>query len=298
MERTSRSMALRFSVVVALFTVVSGSGLGVAQPGEATKKDVGGGGGSAAPVDGSGAPKEFVGKDGAPMVLIPGGEFVMGSPDGEGLDNEQPEHKVWVDAFYLDKYEVTNGRYEKFMEETGHAMPKFWEQLDLTVHSELPVIGVSWQDAKAYCEWAEKRLPTEAEWEYAARGTDHRRYPWGNAAPNDQLANYGKKWSHKFYNDRLEPVTSHEAGKSPFGIYNMAGNVFEWVADWYEIKYYRRSPERNPTGPSEGELKVMRGGSWNFASEYLRTTSRMQMKPIEREADLGIRCARNVGQSS
>ncbi len=284
-------------VAVLLFSLVSTSGtvIATAETGEGLKKEPSGEEKPAPAADTARLSKEFVGKDGAPMVLIPAGEFVMGSPDGEGLDNEQPEHKVWVDAFYLDKYEVTNARYEKFMEETGHPMPKFWEQLDMTVHGELPVIGVSWQDAKAYCEWAEKRLPTEAEWEYAARGTDRRRYPWGNAAPSEHLANYGKKWSHKFYNDRLEPVTSHEAGKSPFGIYNMAGNVFEWVADWYEIKYYHRSPERNPPGPAEGDLKVMRGGSWNFASEYIRTTSRMKLKPIEREADLGIRCARNAG---
>ncbi len=282
-------------VAVLFFSMVSGSGTVTAadQAGEGLQKESGGEAAPAAKADTAAMPKEIVGKDGAPMVLIPAGEFVMGSPDGEGLDNEQPEHKVWVDTFYLDKYEVTNARYEKFMEETGRARPKFWEQLDLTVHSELPVIGVSWHDAKAYCEWAEKRLPTEAEWEYAARGTDRRRYPWGNAEPNGQLANYAKRWSYKFYDDRLEPVNSHEAGKSPFGIYNMAGNVFEWVADWYEIKYYMRSPDRNPSGPETGELKVMRGGSWNFAGEYIRTTSRMKLKPTEREADVGIRCARS-----
>lgn len=283
-------------VAVLFFCMVSTSGTmtATAETGERLKQEPGGEAAPAAKADTASLPKEFVGKDGAPMVLIPAGEFVMGSPDGEGLDNEQPEHKVWVDAFYLDKFEVPNGRYEKFMEETGRARPKFWEQLDLTVHSELPVIGVSWHDAKAYCEWAEKRLPTEAEWEYAARGTDRRRYPWGNAEPNAQLANYAKRWSYKFYDDRLEPVNSHEAGKSPFGVYNMAGNVFEWVTDWYEIKYYARSPERNPSGPETGELKVMRGGSWNFASEYIRTTSRMKLKPMEREADVGIRCARSV----
>lgn len=285
------------AAVLALSIIAAGGIMTMAvtaETGQALEKAAGGEVVPARKTDTADMPKEVVGKDGAPMVLIPAGEFVMGSPDGEGLDNEQPEHKVWVDAFYLDKYEVTNARYEKFMEETGRARPKFWEQLDLTVHSELPVVGVSWDDAKAYCEWAEKRLPTEAEWEYAARGTDRRRYPWGNAEPNAQLANYAKRWSHKFYDDRLEPVNSHEAGKSPFGVYNMAGNVFEWVADWYEIKYYMRSPERNPPGPETGELKVMRGGSWNFASEYLRTASRMKLKPLEREADIGIRCARSV----
>lgn len=296
MDVTLSHKASWAGVAVLLFSLVSTSGtvIATAETGEGLKKEPSGEEKPAPAADTARLPKEFLGKDGAPMVLIPAGEFVMGVPEGEGLDNEQPEHKVWVDAFYLDKFEVTNARYEKFMDETGRARPKFWEQLDLTVHGELPVIGVSWDDAKAYCEWAEKRLPTEAEWEYAARGTDRRRYPWGNTEPNGQLANYAKRWSYKFYDDRLEPVNSHEAGKSPFGIYNMAGNVFEWVADWYEIKYYTRSPERNPSGPETGELKVMRGGSWNFASEYIRTTSRMKLKPIEREADVGIRCARGV----
>jgi formylglycine-generating enzyme required for sulfatase activity len=284
-------VAVPIASLVAAFVFVVAAGAAT----EGSQKEAGGESKSAAKSEASGTPKEFVGKDDALMALIPAGEFVMGSPDGEGLDNEQPEHKVWVDAFYLDRFEATNARYEKFMEETGHVRPKFWEQLDVTLHGELPVIGVSWHDAKAYCEWAEKRLPTEAEWEYAARGTDRRRYPWGNDAPSAQLANYDKNWSYKFYEDRLARVGSHEGGRSPFGVYNMAVNVFEWVADWYEIKYYLRSPGRNPAGPPAGDVKVMRGGSWNFASEYIRTTSRMKLKPADREADVGVRCARNAG---
>ncbi|MBI4401484.1 MAG: formylglycine-generating enzyme family protein [Nitrospirae bacterium] len=280
-------------MAVLVFSMVSAAWLvtATAQTSESLTKGGAGGGRPTAGAEAPGAPKEFMGKDGAPMVLIPSGEFVMGAP--EGIDDEQPEHRVWVDAFYLDKYEVTNARYDKFLEERGHARPKYWDQLDLSVHGELPVVGVDWRDAQAYCEWAEKRLPMEAEWEYAARGKDRRRYPWGNTEPTPNLANYGKRWSYKFYQDRLESVTSHEAGTSPYGIYNMAGNVFEWVADWYEIKYYVQSPERNPPGPPAGELKVARGGSWNFASEYLRTTSRMRFKPMYREADVGMRCARD-----
>lgn len=241
------------------------------------------------------APKELIGKDGAPMVLIPAGDFLMGSSDDDSELDERPEHRVWVDAFYLDKYEVSNARYDKFLEETGRVRPKFWEQIDLSVHGELPVVGVDWADAKAYCEWAGKRLPTEAEWEYAARGKDKRQFPWGSNPPAPQLANYGKPWSYKFYDDRLERVTSHEAGKSPFGVLHLAGNVWEWVADWYDEYYYESSPERNPPGPPEGKLRVVRGGSWNFAAEYMRTTARFKFDPIHRAADLGIRCARDVG---
>jgi formylglycine-generating enzyme required for sulfatase activity len=240
-----------------------------------------------------GPPKEFMGKDGAPMVLIPGGDFVMGSPDEEGYEDEHPEHRVSIAGFYLDKYEVTNARYDKFMEDTGHMRPEYWEQLDLTVQGEFPVVGVAWRDAQAYCEWAEKRLPTEAEWEYAARGGDRRRYPWGNAEPAANLANYGKRWSPKFYKDRLEPVKSFEEGKSPYGIHNMAGNVSEWVADWYEEKYYQGSPKQNPPGPQTGKMKVVRGGSWNFSPQYLRAASRLKFPPISRTADIGVRCARD-----
>ncbi|MGH7235199.1 MAG: formylglycine-generating enzyme family protein [Nitrospiraceae bacterium] len=239
--------------------------------------------------------KEFTGKDGTPMVLIPAGEFVMGSPDGEGESDEHPAHRVSISAFHLDKYEVTNTQYAKFLEETGRVMPEYWEQLDLSIHGELPVVGVDWQEAQAYCEWAEKRLPMEAEWEYAARGTDRRPYPWGNRAPTPDLANYGKPWSHKFYNDRLEPVKTREDGKSPYGIHHLAGNVSEWVADWYDETTYEHSPERNPAGPPTGKMKVVRGGSWNFASLYLRSASRLKFTPKYRAADLGVRCARDAG---
>jgi len=239
----------------------------------------------------TGMPAELTGKDGAPMVLIPAGEFVMGSPDGEGSEDEHPQHRVSVTAFYLDKYELTNARYSQFLDETGRVIPEYWEQVDLSIHGELPVIGLAWHDAEAYCQWAEKRLPTEAEWEYAARGNDHRTYPWGNAEPTEDLANYGKRWSHKFFGDRLEPVKSREGGKSPYGLHHLAGNVWEWVADWYDSKYYEHSPERNPPGPPTGKMKVVRGGSWNFSAGYLRSASRLKFPPTHRAADVGVRCA-------
>jgi formylglycine-generating enzyme required for sulfatase activity len=250
-------------------------------------------GGSQPGREAPGTPKEVIAKDGAPMVLIPGGDFVMGSPDEEGYEDEHPEHRVSLAAFYLDKYEVTNARYDKFLEDTGHVRPEYWEQLDLSVHGEVPVVGVAWADGQAYCEWAGKRLPTEAEWEYAARGMDRRRYPWGNTEPDAHLANYGKRWSHKFYQDRLATAKSHEEGKGPYGTHNMAGNVWEWVADWYEEKYYQGSPAQNPPGPPTGKMKVVRGGSWNFSPQYLRAASRLKFPPISRTADIGVRCARD-----
>ncbi|MGH7255203.1 MAG: formylglycine-generating enzyme family protein, partial [Nitrospirales bacterium] len=238
-------------------------------------------------------PREIVGEDGAPMVLIPAGEFLMGSSEDKWPE-EQPPHRVSFEAFYLDKFEVTNELYDKFLQATLHQRPKYWEQVELTEHADLPVVGVDWNDAEAYCRWAGKRLPTEAEWEYAARGTDGRTYPWGNAALTEEVANYGKGWSHKFYKDRLAPARSYEESKSPFGIYNMAGNVWEWVADWYDNKYYEQSPEKNPPGPPDGSKKVMRGGSWNFSGEYVRTTTRLYDIPKHRAADLGFRCARDA----
>ncbi|MFQ5933000.1 MAG: formylglycine-generating enzyme family protein [Nitrospiraceae bacterium] len=241
-------------------------------------------------------PKEITSSDDAPMVLIPAAEFVMGSPDGEGEKDEHPQHRVRIAAFYMDKYEVTVARYHQFLEATGHVRPDYWPREELKKYHERPVIGVDWNGARAYCEWAEKRLPTEAEWEYAARGKDGRRYPWGNTAPTPELANYGKVWTHNFYKDRLAPVGSHEGGKSPFGLHDMAGNVWEWVADWYDAKYYARSPEDNPPGPSSGSVKVLRGGSWSFVAAYMRAAGRLRFPPRHRDADIGLRCARDAGQ--
>lgn len=228
------------------------------------------------------------------MVLIPAGEFFMGSVEGEGLADERPQHRVRIDAFYMDTFEVTVARYEKFLDATGHVRPDFWPYDETREYAERPVVGVAWSGAQAYCEWAGKRLPTEAEWEYAARGQDGRRYPWGDDAPTVEVANVGKSWSYKFYKDRLEPVGSHAGGTSPFGMHDMAGNVWEWVADWYDAKYYARSPETDPSGPPDGSMKVLRGGSWNFAGKYSRTSSRLRFEPRHRAADIGFRCARDA----
>jgi formylglycine-generating enzyme required for sulfatase activity len=223
--------------------------------------------------------REITGKDGAPMVLIPAGTFWMGSPDGEGNKNEHPRHQVYLDAFYMDKFEVTVARYAEFIRAKNRAKPAFWDLVVSGKHGNLPVVGVEWWDAKTYCEWVGKRLPTEAEWEKAARGTEGRTYPWGNDQPTARHANFGKGYTTNAYDDRLAPVDSYEAGKSPNGLHHMAGNVWEWTADWYGKEYYGKSPARNPTGPSGGEYRVIRGGSWNDVPMNVRSAHRLRNTP-------------------
>lgn len=237
---------------------------------------------------------KIVGKDGTSMVLVPAGEFLMGSPadQGEGDPNEQPEHIVILDAYYIDQYEVTVERYARFLQATGILSPRYWEQVNMTRDARKPVVGIHWEDALQYCQWVGKRLPTEAEWEKAARGTDRRPYPWGLAQPDSQLANFGQNESEQFYADRLTPVGMYEQGKSPYGAYDMAGNAWEWVADWYNEEYYRQSPTQNPKGPTNGDRKVLRGGSWDNGARNLRSANRSRKGfPTRRDATIGVRCA-------
>ena len=230
-------------------------------------------------------PVEITGKDGAPMVLVPAGEFTMGN---EGWDaDEKPVHRVSLDAFYMDKYEMTTARYATFMQETGREQPAQWKDVNPATDGARPVVGVSWHDADAYCRHYGKRLPTEAEWEKAARGTDGRRFPWGHEEPTNRHANFGAAWIGY---ETLLPVGSLEAGKSPYGIYDLAGNTWEWVADWYDMDYYKKSPDRNPTGPSRGGSKVLRGGSWYNMLYDLRSTNRNYYVPAKQLFDLGFRC--------
>lgn len=237
---------------------------------------------------------EIAGRDGAPMVLVQAGEFWMGTSDGEGLNNEHPRHRVHVDAFYVDQYEVTTGRYATFFQETNRAEPRFWSNQVLPQHGRKPVVGVDWNDANDYCAWAGKRLPTEAEWEKAARGTDQRIYPWGNATPNEQRGNFNRSGDFKNYGV-LTDVGSYEQGKSPYGAYDMAGNVLEWVEDWYHEKYYSKSPVRNPKGPPSQVLYgVARGGSWGNIPVGVRATHRYWFLPTIRGDDIGFRCAKDV----
>ena len=238
---------------------------------------------------------ETVKGDDAPMGVIPAGEFWMGIDGTIGLEDERPRHKVWLDTFSIDLYEVTTSRYGKFLAATGRTPPWLWDSVRLAIHGERPVIGVDWDDADAYCRWAGKRLPGEAEWEKAARGTDERLYPWGNQPPTADLANFavGARFS---YSQALMPVGRYKEGKSPFGLYDMAGNVWEWVQDWYEGAYYERGPDRNPTGPEEGQFKVLRGGAWSELPKYLLAYGRFKLLPNTRNSYTGFRCAKSSAQ--
>ena len=240
-------------------------------------------------------PKTKTGKDGAPMVLVPAGPFIMGSGDKDTHVNERPEHEVSLKDYYIDQFEVTVERYHRFMNQKKRLAPKYWEQVELRRDAQKPVVGIDWQDAKTYCQWAGKRLPTEAEWEKAARGTDRRMYPWGNDAPNSSTANFGKNRSDSIYADRLKNVGSYERGKSPYGAYDMAGNANEWVQDWYGRTYYQNSPRENPSGPMSGEFKVLRGGSLVWGDWFSRTTYRYAVLPRFRDTNYdGVRCAQEA----
>ena len=223
----------------------------------------------------------------APMALVPAGEFTMGSTLRE---DEKPVHRVYLDAFYMDKYFVTVGQYAKYLETTGMKAPPEWDIMNQAQHQKRPVVNINWSDASTYCKWAGKRLPTEAEWEKAARGTDGRLYPWGNEPPTRLHANFGKKsWEDHM---ALVPVGMFEMGKSPYGIYDMAGNAWEWVNDWYDHDYYKKSPAKNPQGPATGKSKVVRGGNWLYVPEFLRSSFRFNAEPSRGKFGYGFRCAK------
>jgi formylglycine-generating enzyme required for sulfatase activity len=295
--------------------------------------------------------REITGKDGASMVLIPAGSFLMGSTKDEveraikdcvkELEKDQqtcegwfkpelPQHKVQMGAFYFDTYEVTNRRFQQFARQTGYRTTaeregsarafvegKGWEDVKgahwqkpeagPTVfdsnRAEHPVVAVSWDDAQAYCRWAEKRLPTEAEWEYAARAGTMTTYWWGQGNPGSRrVENIADESAKKLlknimsgYDDgsaRSAPVGSYEA--NPWGLHDISGNVAEWTADWYGEEYYGKSPARNPTGPSGGEYRVVRGGSWLNVPALVRSAGRGRNAPTARLGRLGFRCAQDV----
>jgi serine/threonine-protein kinase len=221
------------------------------------------------------------------MVFVPVGEFTMGSDD---RDNEMPPHTVSLDAFWIDKYEVTNALYKKCVDASRCKAPS--DSSSSTRNSyygnaqfdNYPVIYVSLNDANAYCVWAGKKLPTEAQWEKAARGTDARTFPWGNTFDASKLnsSDSGK--------GDTTPVGSYPEGASPYGALDMAGNVWEWIADWYDAKYYSTSPVRNPTGPtSDTYRQALRGGSWRTFNG-VRSAWRDQANPDLRIYGTGFRC--------
>ena len=219
------------------------------------------------------------------MILIPADSFTMGSESGNR--DEQPTHAVFLDAFSIDQFEVTNAQYWEFLEATRRRPPKYWGDPRFN-RPDQPVVGVTWMDARDYCRWAEKRLPTEAEWEKAARGTDGRRFPWGTEPPNGFRANFRNETGHPV------EVGSYEDGLSFYGVHDMAGNISEWVRDWYDRAYYSVSPDENPRGPSKGSFRVIRGGSWRDFGANLRSSIRRSFNPMAGRDDLGVRCARDV----
>jgi formylglycine-generating enzyme required for sulfatase activity len=222
------------------------------------------------------------------MAVVPAGEFTMGSTTGDA--DEQPVHKVYVNAFLMDKYQVSVGHYARFLDATHYEVPAEWSIMNRPQHQSRPIVNVDWGDADAYCTWAGKRLPTEAEYEKAARGTDGRIYPWGNEPPTQFHATSGKEvWSN---HSAVTPVGTLEEGKSPYGVYDMAGNVWEWVSDWYDPNYYKTSPKQNPTGPPTGWHKVIRGGSWGSGPKDLRSAERETHVPSFRGYGTGFRCAK------
>jgi formylglycine-generating enzyme required for sulfatase activity len=218
--------------------------------------------------------------DGAVMVYVPAGEFLMGSSDGDpdAADREKPQHTVYLDAFWIDKLEVTNAQYRKCVEAGACQAPRrcegdkgFYEDETKGNH---PVVCVNWNKAQDYAAWVGGRLPTEAEWEKAARGTDGRLYPWGNSPPDCSKANlYGCVEGPRA--GETLPVGSHPDGASPYGALEMGGNVLEWVADWWDEGYYAGSPARNPQGPESGSVKVLRGSAFPGAPEFARCASRV-----------------------
>ncbi len=218
------------------------------------------------------------------MVVIPAGISHMGS-NLPGRDEENPDHKIQIKAFCLDRYEVTNLQYKDFVDVSGHRTPVHWQSGTFPASKgDHPVVNVSWEDAHAYAEWVGKRLPTEAEWEWAARGGASREYPWGKICSQD-YANYSNPES------RTSSVAKYPKGVSEFGIWDMCGNVGEWVSDWYENKYYTNSPEIDPKGPAEGRLKVYRGGGFQCNRMDLRAAARHSSTPSMYQEYIGFRCA-------
>jgi len=222
------------------------------------------------------------------MVRIPEGWFWMGCQTGR--DDERPAHHVWIDAFELAAYQVTNADYARFLAATHHPEPLFWEDPNFD-HPQQPVVAPSWFDAVAYCEWLSKmtgrryRLPTEAEWERAARGgVEGKLYPWGDAPP-ESLPDYASRWK-----TGPEPVGPYPP--NAYGLYNIGDNVHEWCADWYDPNYYARSPERNPQGPADGRRRASRGGSWRHHIKVARVAARSSIPPEFKYADYGFRVAR------
>ncbi len=230
------------------------------------------------------------------MVLIPAGKFMIGSDEGSAM--EQPSRNIYLDAFYIDKYEVTFAQYYAFISATEYPRkPRLAGYLavdpkgiPILLNPYSPVVGVSWHDAVAYCAWKDKRLPTEAEWEKAAKGTEQRAWPWGNDKKTE-FANLVGREDGFLYSS---PVGSMQGDRSPYGLYDMAGNAMEWVSSRFREDYYRFMPELNPKGPSEGDTRGIRGASWHDSIMRAQTTIRFKASPTYRDVTIGFRCAKSA----
>lgn len=223
------------------------------------------------------------------MVLIPAGNFLIGKDSDKGHDFS-PAHRVNVNSFYIDKYEVTNGEYFRFCKETGHKFPEFWNSNVFKSGTDFlnyPVVGINWWDAQKYAKWAGKRLPTEAEWEYAARGgLIDNDFPNGN--------NWGKKKPKQDtigWRNLIKPVGKYDP--NGYGLFDMAGNVWEWVADGYAENYYKTSPTDNPTGPLNKNNRVIRSGSWHSGTMCKKVYYRKGLPSNWCDFAVGFRCVKN-----
>jgi len=234
------------------------------------------------------------------MILIPGGDFVMGSKESWPPDRH-PAHTVTLPNYYIDKYETTNAEFVAFLNSQGNPESAYINVDNtpfittngntftvLPGKENYPVSFVSWYGADAYCRWQSKRLPTEAEWEKAARGPSQLKYPWGLSEPNSENLNFT---SESNWMDVLKPVGLFEKGMSPFGVFDMAGNVWEWCADWYDARYYQASPAANPIGGKQGEHRILRGGQVGTRKLFLETTYRNHNVPGLQSPYTGCRCA-------
>lgn len=226
-------------------------------------------------------------EDNREMVLVPEGVFTRGSAEGEF--DEKPQQEVYLDAFYVDKYEVSVKDYEVYRSATKYVRPTvpfFQGDEKVLSRPEMPVVGVSWDDAVNYCRWGNKRLLTEAEWEKAARGTQGLIYPWGNQFLPQRANISGFEDGYEF----MAPVGSFPMGRSMYGIFDMAGNVSEWVQDWYDQFYYAKAPMMNPPGFELSKNRVFRGGSWDARKTDVRSAKRFAATPGRKDSILGFRC--------
>ncbi len=233
------------------------------------------------------------GRDPAPMVFINGGTVVRGTEAEIGEFDERPMRNITLAPYFMDIKEVSNLQYQKFIAKTNRHKQEvmiFFDDVSLLFEPNLPAVGVTWYDADAYCRWNGKRLPTEVEWEHSAGGNGLGGWPWGDVFITGAANLRGTEDGYAY----SAPVGSFDPGRSPFGLYAMAGNVEEWVSDWYDEFIYKEGQTTLPYGPDEGTTKVVRGGSWESSFVNARTTKRHTVDPSRKEAGIGFRCAMDI----